>query len=119
MPRSALRQCSRSGCRSLVRGATRCDAHRVSETRVGSYAQRSGVKRKEWDFIRQAFLAENRFCAEHLKRKPPEHVEATVVDHIVAHRGDLEAFFDHENLQALCAPCHSRKTVNVDGGFGR
>lgn len=24
-----------------------------------------------------------------------------------------------ENLQPLCAPCHSRKTAREDGGFGR
>lgn len=33
-------------------------------------------------------------------------VQATVADHIKAHRGDEELFFDPENLQSLCKPCH-------------
>ena len=35
-------------------------------------------------------------------------VEASVVDHIEPHRGDLKKFWDRENWQALCAPCHDR-----------
>jgi 5-methylcytosine-specific restriction protein A len=46
------------------------------------------------------------------------YVQATVVDHIKPHQGDPELFWDSENLQALCAPCHSRKTASEDGGFG-
>ena len=34
-------------------------------------------------------------------------VAATVVDHIVPHKGDLLLFWDSSNWQALCAPCHS------------
>lgn len=39
------------------------------------------------------------------------------VDHIISRRSggkDLPS-----NLQTLCASCHMRKTVRVDGGFGR
>ena len=42
-----------------------------------------------------------RMCAQ-LKKL----VEATVVDHVKAHRGDEELFFDESNLQSLCKPCH-------------
>ena len=31
---------------------------------------------------------------------------ATIADHIKAHRGDEELFFDGENLQSLCKTCH-------------
>lgn len=34
--------------------------------------------------------------------------EATVVDHVVPHRGDALRFWDHQNLQSLCANCHSK-----------
>ena len=30
-----------------------------------------------------------------------------VVDHIVPHKGNKALFWDRENLQALCAPCHN------------
>ncbi|WP_413771322.1 HNH endonuclease signature motif containing protein [Pseudomonas aeruginosa] len=37
-------------------------------------------------------------------------VEATEVDHIIAHRGDQALFWDESNWQPLCKPCHSAKT---------
>jgi len=44
-------------------------------------------------------------------------VPATDVDHIVPRsRGGGD---DFENLQAMCRSCHSRKTSQEDGGFGR
>jgi 5-methylcytosine-specific restriction protein A len=45
---------------------------------------------------------------------------ATEVDHIQAHRGDARLMWDFENnVQSLCKPCHSKKTVKEDGGLGR
>ena len=41
---------------------------------------------------------------------------ATEVDHIVAlSRGGTN---EMDNLRSLCKSCHSRKTVQHDGGFG-
>lgn len=36
---------------------------------------------------------------------------STVVDHRIPHRGDLQLFWDHANLQGVCAPCHDWKTL--------
>ena len=33
-------------------------------------------------------------------------VVATVVDHIVPHRGDVGLFFDWDNLRSTCKTCH-------------
>lgn len=44
---------------------------------------------------------------------------ATEVDHIIPHRGDQQLFWDTNNWQGLCKPCHSRKTAQEDGGFGQ
>lgn len=44
---------------------------------------------------------------------------ATVVDHIVPHRGDQGLFWDTDNWQPLCKRHHDTKTVREDGGFGR
>lgn len=30
----------------------------------------------------------------------------SVVDHIEAHRGDMALFWDRNNWQTLCKPCH-------------
>lgn len=57
-----------------------------------------------WRRYRERFLTENPFCVlcERLGRTTP----ATVVDHIVPHRGDHHLFWKPENHQALCKPCH-------------
>ena len=36
---------------------------------------------------------------------------ATVVDHIVPHKGDKAMFWGSGNWQGLCAPCHNAKTA--------
>jgi 5-methylcytosine-specific restriction protein A len=41
---------------------------------------------------------------------------ATVIDHITPHRGDRALFWQSSNWQALCKPCHDRKTATEDGG---
>jgi 5-methylcytosine-specific restriction protein A len=43
---------------------------------------------------------------------------AMVVDHLDPHCGDPVIFWDRRRWQALCVPCHARKTAAQDGGFG-
>jgi 5-methylcytosine-specific restriction protein A len=67
-----------------------------------------------------AFLAEHPLCVDPYGSHGPTLAVATVVDHIVPHKGDAERFWDSEhNWQALCKRCHDRKTATEDGGFGR
>ena len=61
-----------------------------------------------WRKYRLAFLAENPLCVE--CEKLGMVVEATVVDHIIPHRGDYELFWNHENHEGLCETHHNRKT---------
>jgi 5-methylcytosine-specific restriction protein A len=44
-------------------------------------------------------------------------VPATVVDHIVPHRGDPVLFWDEANWQGLCKLCHDAKTAR-EGRWG-
>lgn len=45
---------------------------------------------------------------------------ATVVDHIVPHRGNRELLFDMNNLQGLCTPCHnSTKQIEDIRGYNK
>lgn len=45
--------------------------------------------------------------------------EATIVDHVVKLSGpDDPLWFEITNLLAECAPCHRRKSIICDGGFG-
>jgi len=41
---------------------------------------------------------------------------ATVVDHIVPHRGDRDLFFDPTNLQSLCKPHHDGAKAQMERG---
>lgn len=56
---------------------------------------------QRWRKARAAFLARHPFCAKCTRVTP-----ATVVDHIVPHRGDQELFWNPSNWQALCKRCH-------------
>lgn len=40
--------------------------------------------------------------------------KATVVDHIIPHRGDNKLFWDKSNWQSLCKRCHDKKTMTED-----
>jgi 5-methylcytosine-specific restriction endonuclease McrA len=52
-----------------------------------------------------------RFCIE------SDVVEAaTVVDHVIPHRGDQTLFYDPDNLQSLCATCHSSTKQRIELG---
>lgn len=64
----------------------------------------AGLYGSRWQKARAYFLAKHPLCAEHLKRDA--YVEATVVDHVVPHRGDLKLFWDNTNWQSLCKHCH-------------
>jgi 5-methylcytosine-specific restriction protein A len=42
---------------------------------------------------------------------------ATVVDHVVPHRGDQQLFWDEGNWAPACKPCHDAKTAR-EGRWG-
>lgn len=56
--------------------------------------------------LRARQLAKQPWCEMHLATG--KHVVATIVDHKVPHKGEEALFFDPDNLQSLCKPCHDR-----------
>lgn len=62
-----------------------------------------------WRKIRRAHLNKYPLCAE-CKRNGIVRL-ANEVDHIRPHRGNIDLFFDMDNLQSLCKSCHSSKTA--------
>lgn len=72
---------------------------------------------KRWSDLRLIQLRAKP-CCEQCDREG-RTTAATVVDHVRPHKGDEALFFDQENLQSLCKPCHDRKTATEDGGLGR
>lgn len=115
MPAKPPSPCSYPGCPAL--STTRfCEEHaRQDDLRRGSRHERGYTSR--WDRYRRRYLWQHPLCVRCAAEDVVE--AATVVDHIRPHRGDQELFWDPNNHQALCKPCHDRKTATEDGGFGR
>jgi len=59
---------------------------------------------KRWYRLRHAQLSKHPLCS--LCAKLGKVTPATVVDHRKPHRGDEELFFDENNLDSMCKPCH-------------
>lgn len=113
----AMRRCTICGRRLPVDGPSRCGSHRPSAAARG-YDSR-------WRGYTARFLREFPRCGDRPPEAAPctEHstcaaagrpVPATVVDHITPHRGDPVLFWSRSNHQALCKPCHDRKTGSED-----
>lgn len=109
MPISAPKPCRHPGCQALVRGAAYCDQHRKAvekqyDERRGSSSQRGYNSR--WQKARETFLRRHPLCkmCEAEGRLTP----ATIVDHIIPHRGDQALFWDTGNWQPLCKPHHDK-----------
>ena len=112
MPTIPNHPCAHPGCPKLVaRGKKYCDEHRALHPEEIRSASSRGYDSR-WRKARAQFLAEHPLCEE--CRKNGRYTKATDVDHIVAHRGDPELFWDRNNWQALCHVCHSRKTNKED-----
>ncbi len=104
MPRKPKRPCRHPGCPNLSDGVY-CEEHR------GLYARESAAERgydRKWEKARKAFLRRNPLCAACTAEG--KLTPATVVDHIIPHRGDKRLFWDEGNWQPLCKKHHDRKT---------
>ena len=71
-------------------------------------AHRRGYTR-QWNRERLRYLSEHRWCVD--CDKEGLQVEATVVDHVVPHKGDDRLFWDVSNWAPRCASHHNRKTA--------
>lgn len=78
---------------------------------------------KKWDKASKAFRLEYPLCGMRVDDAPPvmslcdqlqRTTPATLVDHVVPHRGDQTLFWDKHNWQSMCKDCHDRKTRAED-----
>lgn len=70
-----------------------------------------------WSKFAKSYLLRHPLCV--MCKDRGRIVTATCVDHVDGLGPRGARGFDETNLRALCARCHSRKTVLEDGGFGR
>ena len=66
---------------------------------------RAWYKTARWQKLRWAVLVRDLFTCRRCKRVEPD-TSQLVADHDTPHRGDEALFWDPENLQCLCKPCH-------------
>jgi 5-methylcytosine-specific restriction protein A len=117
-PMAPMRPCGYPGCATLTDTA-RCERHRIQERRElearrGSAASRGYGRR--WRAARKLFLDRNPLCAE--CQQMGRLTAATIVDHVIPHKGDTRLFWDMDNWEAICKSHHDQKTASQDGGFG-
>ena len=69
--------------------------------------------RRAWRRQARAFLTHNPMCV--MCAAAGRATLATLVDHILPHKGDPELFWDSENnWQGLCATCHSGAKAELE-----
>lgn len=115
MPDAMQRFCLQPGCQTLVRSG-RCDEHQRERGRGASAEWHHWYADRRWRAARAIFLKQHPLCAECQDEGRIE--AATVVDHVIPHKGDRRLFWDRTNWAACCKTHHDRKTATQDGGFG-
>ena len=109
MPVKPKVPCKHPGCPALVpSGSKYCEAHKALHPEEVRSAARRGYG-SAWQKASRQFLRDVQpLCQECMKQG--RYTKATVVDHIIPHRGDEKLFWDQENWQGLCKRCHDQKT---------
>lgn len=68
---------------------------------------------RERVLLRDAFKCQHKGCGAFLKRGR-SHPHSAVIHHLKPHKGDLDLFFDIDNLQAVCWSCHSGDIQSIE-----
>ena len=112
MPTRPKVPCRHPGCAALVEPGTKyCEKHKTLHPEEIRSAGSRGYNRA-WQKASKQFLAAHPLCT--MCMKEGRYTKATVVDHIIPHRGDEELFWDRSNWQSLCKRHHDLKTGNED-----
>lgn len=98
-----VRLCLDETCPNVATHGGRCIEHQRSHARTHRPKFLSVYKSKRWRMLRKRVLFEEPICQD------CGGALAAEVDHIVALE-DGGAPYARDNVQALCGPCHGRKT---------
>lgn len=85
---------------------------RPPDKRGSSTQQGYGAR---WRKARLHFITRNPLCAE--CQRQGKTTAANEVDHVIPWKGDLEKFWNENNWEAKCKPCHSAKTAKENNGI--
>lgn len=112
MPTRPKVPCKHPGCAALIQAGTKyCEKHKALHPEEVRSANDRGYNRA-WQKARKQYLAAHPLCVQCVAEG--RYRKATVVDHIIPHRGDERLFWDRSNWQPLCKAHHDRKTGNED-----
>ena len=108
-----LKQCKYPYCKQLTKNINSyCDTHQQyapKRFQIDFNKQRSSPTARgynyKWIKYRKEYLKEHPICIKCGS-------QATVIDHIIPHRGDQHLFWKHSNHQPLCKRCHDKKTLS-------
>ena len=108
--RMMMQECAEHGCKTLVKRG-RCEEHKrvpasLYDAKRGTAHQR--LYTKQWARYSQMRLQRYPLCAN--CEEQGKLTSATVTDHKIPHRGDVNLFWDPTNHQSLCTTCHNAKT---------
>jgi len=110
MPRKPMKPCRHPGCPKLTDGMY-CEEHARLHASDRASASVRGYNGR-WEKARTRFLKAHPLCVRCMEQG--RLTRATVVDHIIPHRGDAKLFWDEANWQSLCKSCHDHKTMTED-----
>lgn len=71
---------------------------------------------RRYETLRRVHLRAYPLCVECVKDGIDR--SGNIVDHVEAHKGQYERFWNTDNWQTLCKHHHDIKTAKEDGGFG-
>lgn len=112
MPKRGPTYCAHPGCYMVAPAGERyCDKHKEEHRHDRVSSGKRGYNSR-WQKARARFLRKHPLCER--CREQGRLTKATVVDHVVPHRGDPALFWDESNWQALCKSCHDHKTMTED-----
>ena len=117
MPPKPNKPCNYPGCPELTISSY-CPEHEGVVKKQYEQRRETAQKRgytSRWQRARASFLKRHPLCFSCLEGGVT--TPATVVDHVVPHRGDMVLFWEKLNWQSLCKQHHDKKTAK-EVGFG-
>ena len=108
MPIQPKKPCRHPGCPNLTYDKY-CEVHARVDRRASAHER--GYTSK-WRRLSKLYLKAHPLCEE--CKRQGKLTPATVVDHIVPHRGNEHLRWSESNWQSLCKPCHDKKTGTYD-----
>ena len=108
MPTRPKKPCRHPGCPNLT-DERYCSEHSVDNKRASAHER--GYTSK-WRRLSKLYLKAHPLCVE--CKRHGRLTPATVVDHIVPHRGNEQLMWSESNWQGLCKRCHDKKTGKYD-----